>query len=58
MEIFTEDNNITIIIDEYQYDGTIQADGSIYNNDFEIYHNDINSYTEWCKQDHIEQGRN
>jgi 7-keto-8-aminopelargonate synthetase-like enzyme len=53
VKIIEELNNITVLIEDYQYDGTIQSDGSVYSTDFEIYYKTVSHYITWCKNDYL-----
>ncbi len=50
----SNDNNISICLGEFQYDCTIQRDGSIYNDDFGIYHTSMNDYYQWMMSEYEE----
>ena len=51
---YADDNNVSICLGELQYDCTIQKDGSIFNNDFEIYHSSMNNYHQWIINQHFD----
>ena len=54
LAFYSSDNNISICLGEYQYDCTIQRDGSIYNDDYEIYHASMEEYHQWIIQEYEE----
>ena len=54
LAFYDNDNNISICLGELQFDCTIQRDGSVYNNDFEIYHESMKNYLQWIMEEYSE----
>ena len=54
LAFYSNDNSVSICLGEHQYDCTIQRDGSVYNDDFEIYHKSMQDYHQWVMEEHSE----
>ena len=47
-------DSVVVHLGKYQYTGTIQRDGSIYNDYMEIYHTSLEGYFSWVMEDYEE----